>query len=348
MSTASASMEKDEAAARRGWIQAALALTVGALLFIVAFRTEAMRAVGVWEDSTAYNHCFLILPISAYLVWERWGPLLARAPNPTFWPVAAMLPLAVVWLFADRAGLMEGRQLAAMTLFQLFVVAVLGYSAWRVVAFAMLYLYFLVPTGAFITPTLQDFSARFAVDGVQLLGIPVFSDGLGIEVPGARFMVAEACAGLRFLIASVALGTLYSYMMYRSWGRRAGFIAVSIIVPIIANGFRVLGIVVLGYWLGSAQAATADHLIYGWVFFSIVSLLLIALGLPFRQPMATLVLPPSAAEPGSIRRAQIRMAMVGVASVALVGVLVSPIVVSGPPGNAMGSVVSGLKHALGR
>jgi hypothetical protein len=57
----------------------------------------------------------------------------------------------------------------------------------------------------------------------------------------------------------------------------------SIIIPIIANGFRALGIVVLGHLLGSAQAAAADHILYGWLFFSIVILLLILAGLPFRE-----------------------------------------------------------------
>jgi hypothetical protein len=72
-------------------------------------------------------------------------------------------------------------------------------------------------------------------------------------------------------------------MMYRSPVRRAAFIAVSLVVPVIANGARGFGIVYLGHILGSAQAAAADHVIYGWVFFSAVILLLIALGLPFRQ-----------------------------------------------------------------
>jgi hypothetical protein len=55
------------------------------------------------------------------------------------------------------------------------------------------------------------------------------------------------------------------------------------IVPIIANGFRALGIVLLGHWLGSAEAAAADHILYGWIFFSLVIVLLTVLGLPFRE-----------------------------------------------------------------
>ena len=71
--------------------------------------------------------------------------------------------------------------------------------------------------------------------------------------------------------------------MYRSPWRRVAFIVASVIVPIIANGMRAVGIVALGHVLGSAKAAATDHVLYGWLFFSLVILMLIALGLPFRE-----------------------------------------------------------------
>ena len=88
---------------------------------------------------------------------------------------------------------------------------------------------------------------------------------------------------MRFLIASIAFGVLYSLLMYRSPWRRVAFIAASVVVPIIANGLRAVGIVALGHVLGSAKAAATDHVLYGWLFFSLVILILIALGLPFRE-----------------------------------------------------------------
>ena len=71
--------------------------------------------------------------------------------------------------------------------------------------------------------------------------------------------------------------------MYRSPWRRLAFITAAVLVPPIANGFRALGIIWLGHELGSAQAAATDHVLYGWVFFSIVILVLAAAGAPFRQ-----------------------------------------------------------------
>jgi exosortase/archaeosortase family protein len=161
--------------------------------------------------------------------------------------------------------------------------AVLGWRLWRALSGPLLYLYFLVPFGDFLTPKLQDITTWFTRHGLELLGIPAYIDGYIIEIPEGTFFVAEACAGLRFLIASIAFGVLYALLMYRSPLRRIVFVAASIIVPIIANGIRALGIVVLGHMLGSAQAAATDHVLYGWIFFSLVILLLIVLGLPFRQ-----------------------------------------------------------------
>ena len=331
---------------QRLWHITIAMLAVGALAFGFAFHVEVVRAVAVWDESTAYNHCFLIIPISAYLIWERRTALAASSPHPNPWLLLAMIPAGLVWLFAAEAQILEGRELMAMTLFQIFIASVLGLRVWRISAFAILYLYFLVPSGAFLTLPMQNFAARFAVRGVELLGIPVYSNGLDIDVPGARFTVAEACAGLRFLIASVALGTLYGYTMYRSWQRRAAFIVVSIIVPIIANGMRVMGIVVYGYILGNAEAAIADHLIYGWVFFSIVSIILILLGLPFRQDVPIFVIPET--EAAGRRGQPMRMAAVTAISAAFVALLASPVVTEGAVGAGMNAAVGGLKHMLGR
>src|SRR5215218_3359752 len=121
-----------------------------------------------------------------------------------------------------------------------------------------------------MVPWMQDITAAFVGHGLALLRVPAYVDGYTIEIPEGTFYVAEACAGLRFLIASIAFGVLYALLMYRSPVRRGVFILVSIVVPVIANGFRALGIVVLGHVLGSAEAAAADHVLYGWIFFSLV------------------------------------------------------------------------------
>ncbi len=224
-----------------------------------------------------------MIPIVAYLIWDRRDTLGGIAARPLPWLTVLALPLAIAWFVAERIGFMEGRQLIAMTGVELLLLAVLGWRAYWMLCGPLLYLYFLVPFGDFLTPWLQDFTSFFVMHGLDWLGIVNYTDGYTIQIPEGTFYIAEACAGLRFLIASIAFGCLYALLIYRSPLRRLCFIVASLIVPIIANGFRALGIVVLGHMLGSAQAAETDHVLYGWIFFSIVILILIAIGLPFRE-----------------------------------------------------------------
>jgi exosortase A len=284
--THTASRVLGEKSARSAWLAAGASLVVAALALCLIFADEAEGAYRVWIGSTAYNHCFLILPVALYLGWARRSVLASLSPQPNLRALLLVLPLGLLWLIFALISVLELRQLTVVAMFQIIALGVLGWAAYRAMLMPFLYLFFLVPTGYFLVPYLQEWTAAFAVAGLHLVGIPVYSDGMLIEVPSGNFVVAEACAGLRFLIASAAFGVLFSTLIYRSRIRWIAFVALSIVVPIIANGFRAFGIIVLSEVTGNATAVEADHIIYGWVFFSAVTLLLIVIGLKFSDEFA--------------------------------------------------------------
>ena len=263
------------------WRPALLLIGLAGVAFGFVFRADAAAAAKVWIDSTAFNHCFLILPLIAFLLWERRSAISAAVPRPALWPLLVMPGLSAVWLVAAVLDIHEGRQLMVVAMFEIVLLVALGPRVFRLLLAPFLFLFFLVPTGGFLVPTLQKVTASIVVAGLHALHIPVFSDGNMIEIPEGTFEIAEACAGLRFLIASSVFGCFFAVVMYRSFVRRAVFIALSLAVPIGANGLRALGIIVLAHLEGSATAVEADHVLYGWFFFSLVTLLLIAIGMLF-------------------------------------------------------------------
>lgn len=272
-----------EAAPGGRWNASIVIFAVGLAALLALFWEEATAAVYIWESSASYNHCWLIAPIAAWLFWTRRDRLAGLTPRPT--PLFALLavPGALAWLAAERLGIMEARQLAVYGFFQVLVLSVFGWRFWRSFAAPLLYLVFLVPFGGFAVGPLQDVTARFIDVALDAFGITHYVDDLMIETTAGLFYVAEACAGLRFIIATLAFGALYAFVIFRSPWRRLAVMALAIIVPVIANGLRATGIIVLAEYLGSAEAAAADHIIYGWGFFSVVLLLLILAGLPFRE-----------------------------------------------------------------
>ena len=91
---------------------------------------------------------------------------------------------------------------------------VFGREVSKRLVFPLAFLFFMVPVGdALITP-LQDFTARFAVELLRLSDIPVFHDGVMIQIPNGLYEVAEACAGIRFLIANLVISALFAHLAY--------------------------------------------------------------------------------------------------------------------------------------
>jgi EpsI family protein len=137
--------------------------------------------------------------------------------------------------------------------------------------------------GESIIGKMQDFTAWFAVNALHLSNVPAILENRTITVPGTVWEVAEACSGTRYLLSSLVLGLIFASLVYRSWTRRLAFVAASIVVPILANGVRAYGIILLGYISNNKLAAGVDHIIYGFVFFTILQFFLFALGLRWRE-----------------------------------------------------------------
>jgi EpsI family protein len=109
-------------------------------------------------------------------------------------------------------------------------------------------------------------------------GVPVYREANLFIIPSGAWSVVEACSGIRYIIASVMIGTIYAALAYRSTRRRVLFIAAAILVPIVANWLRAYMIVMLGHLSNNKLAVGVDHIIYGWVFFGLVMLLLFWIG----------------------------------------------------------------------
>ncbi len=264
-------------------LQALTLLVLGSVTLVALFWTTAAAAVQIWFESRTFNHGFFILPVCLYLAWLRRADIGQFGPRPDLRGVIAAAFAAFGWLLGHAADVLVVQQLALVAMFQALCFAVLGWRAVRQAAFPLFYLYFAVPIGEFLVAPLQDLTAWFTVAALRLTGVPVFLDGVFISIPTGRFAVAEACAGVRFLISTVALGVLGANLFFRTWPRRLAFVGISIVVPIIANGLRAYGIVLIAYLTDHRIAVGVDHIVYGWLFFAFVTALLVALGATFRD-----------------------------------------------------------------
>lgn len=282
-------------AGRRSHAIAALLLVLAAVVLL--YHATFWSMLELWWRSQTFAHGFLIVPISAWLAWRRRARLAALAPVPSLHGVLLLAGLGLAWLLADAANVQVVKQYAATAMLPACVLAILGWPAVRLLAFPLAYLFLAVPFGEVFLEPLIDFTASFTVMALQLTGVPVFRDGSNFSLPTGNWSVVEACSGLRYLIAALALGALFAHLHFHSAGRRVAILAAALLVPIVANGVRAYLIVMLGHLSNMRLAVGIDHLIYGWLFFGLVALLLFWLAARWREapPPRALPSPPAAA-----------------------------------------------------
>lgn len=304
------------------WCRPLVLLGATLLALIALFYRDWADMAGQWWNSSTYNHVLLVPPILAWLAWQRWPELRRLAPSP-WWPALALFGGAVLlWVLGAFAGFSLFRQAAAVAMIGASVLALLGPRVGAGLAFPLAYMVFLVPFGDELIPLLQTVTAQLTIALVHLSGIPAAIDGVFIDTPAGLFEVAEACSGIKFLIAMIALGVLVGNVCFKSWARRAAFMAVCVIVPVLANGVRAWGTIYAAQFVGAARAGGLDHIIYGWFFFAAVIALVLGLGWRFfDRPAEAPLIDAAALEASPVLARLSALRTRDLAVVALIGVL---------------------------
>jgi exosortase A len=251
------------------------------VLLLAAFSNAVLRLVDVWWNDVTFNHCFFVLPISAWLIWGRRRELAQLSPKREPLALLGLAAGAAGWLLAAAADVQVVEFVALVIMVIALFVGVFGRRIARLVWFPLAFLFFMVPVGTFLVAPLQDWTADFAVSALRFFGVATYLDGIMIYIPNGVFEVAEACAGLRFLIANIVIATLFAYLAYDKRWKWALFIVLGAAIPIVANGIRAFGIVYIAYVTDGRVAAGVDHIVYGWGFFTVVMLILLFVGNTF-------------------------------------------------------------------
>ncbi len=247
----------------------------------MVFASDWAEMAMQWWDSSTYNHILFVPFIIGWLVVQRARELAKLTPQ-AWWPgLIGMVGALLVWLLGDISGLATASHLGAVLMLQTSAIALLGPRIAAGLLFPLAYGLFLVPIGDELVPGLQMITAFLTIALTEASGIPAIIDGVFIDTPVGLFEVAEACSGVKFLVAMIALGALVAHVCYRSWPKRIAFMALAIALPILANGVRAWGTIYIAQSQGIAFAAGFDHIFYGWVFFGLVMAALLAIGWRF-------------------------------------------------------------------
>jgi exosortase len=233
-----------------------------------------------WRTNPDYSYGLVVVPLALYFAYEK-TPQLRRAKLEGSWWGAAVLAAGVGSICVGELGglltaLRSGYVLTLMGL----VLLLAGKRVFRILLFPMMFLFLMVPLPQslvnIIAFPLQLIAAGWAVESLQSFGIPALLEGNIIHLAHTELFVAQACSGLRSLMALLTLGVVLA-QFFRA-GRivqQSILVASAIPIAIVVNAVRVSLTGVLTHNFGREAATGMIHEFQGMITFSMSFVLLL-------------------------------------------------------------------------
>jgi exosortase len=262
------------------WRRLSAPLVVGAcmaLLGVLYFSTLG-SLVAAWSRDP-FGHGFIVVPGVIYLVWRRRARLMTLQPVATAGALPVLAIVSLAWLLG-KAGDIHGLQhLAVLAMPVVVTWAVVGSAVVQALAFPFGLLLFALPIDDALAGSLQTMTASVVATMLRYSGVSAVLDRHFIATTATTWDVTEACGGIHYVIAGLAVGYIYAGLVYHSWRHRAAFAAASLLIPFVGNCLRVYATILLDEAGATAVVDGTAHYAFGLlVFAGMITVLVITCG----------------------------------------------------------------------
>lgn len=291
-----------------------------ALIAALAFPHAIGSMAGLWIQSSTYHHGFVVFPLAVWLVWRERDAF--APPAPSMAAALATGPLAALLLAGRAAGANIAEHLTFISLLICIFAVAFGVANARRASFSLAFLYFAAPFGSSLTPALQAATASSVVLLLAATGVVLERDGALIRTSAGHFEIADACAGLNFLLAALLVSAVFAGVAFRSWKKRLAFLALAAVTSLLANILRAFLVIFLATKTPLGMDFARDHAGFGWALYAAFLVGLIAIGRRLRDDPRPLAAAPNRLfEPTPISRAVIVAALMlaGAAALDVIG-----------------------------
>jgi len=254
-----------------------LAAILASTLAVLYLRV-ASSLVDQWLHDPDYSHGFLVPILACWILWRQRRRLKEIRLAPSWWGVLITLAAMALLVVGSLGAENYISRTSLLVVFAGLIINFCGWSYFRVSFFAWLVLFLMIPLPAIIANRivlpLQFLSSGLATGFMDLCGIPVYREGNVIFLPSITLEVAEACSGIRSLMAMITIAVAYGYLLESKPWRRVVLVVSAVPIAVVANSLRVMASGVLGQYWGRDKAEGFFHLFSGLVIFSFSFLLL--------------------------------------------------------------------------
>ena len=228
-------------------------------------------------DDGTYSHAYFIPFIVAYLFYaaDKKGKFKLRQQLSLPW--LAITVIAGMLLFmSTNAQLSIGYWLSYLILIISITFCLFEFN-WRIL-FANLFLLFVVPLWGVLTIPLQSLAVTAVSFMMRLTGISILVEPPFIHIPEGIFEIAYGCSGLRYVLVSMVISSIYIFLFISKLQKALIFIVVALSGALLTNWIRITLLILIGHWTDMTSSLVYDHNNFGWYIYAPFMILLFFLG----------------------------------------------------------------------
>jgi len=245
----------------------ALILAVLMLLCIMtwSYWPTMINLLEDWQKNDDYSAGQLVPLVAIFFVWRERRVLKKCSMAPCWWAGIALLLSAQV---ARTYGMLSFRsspeRYALVLTVAGLVLMVAGWQVFRRVLWAIVFLFLMVPLPSrvhnLVSGPLQSIATTGAVFLLEAFGARVSQQGNVVTLnENMPIAVAEACSGLRMLMAFIIVAAFVAYMVKRPRWQKAVLLAWSIPVAVVCNMVRIFVTAMLMLYVSAEVAQKFFH-----------------------------------------------------------------------------------------
>ena len=258
--------------------------------FLILYLPILIDLVSDWYHDPNYGHGFLIIPVSAWLIWRKRAVLKTIPLETGKWGLPITIASLVLFILGTAGAEFFTTRVSMVGLLFGMTLFLAGPRFIREIWFAFFFLLFMIPVPYIIyysvTFPLQLLGSKIAAGVLGVIGIPHLRQGNIIHLPDNYSLeVAEACSGLRSLVTLLALGALLAYLTLKTKWKALTLFLATIPIAIAANIFRITITAIGAYGISRKIAEDFLHELSGTIvfMFSLICLLILSSILRVRE-----------------------------------------------------------------
>ena len=196
-------------------------------------------------DDGTYSHAYLIPIITLYLYYN-----LAKIGKLEYRQQIAIIPLTALIITSYLLFISSNAQISLGYWLSLLAVCITSITMlyrfnWYVI-FPVTFLIFLLPLWGVLIPALQDLSVNAVTFIMGFTHVPIFVEGQIITIPSGVFEIAGGCSGLRYIIVSLAISSLFVFLYINNIKHAILFLVVAILGALLTNWIRITALILIG------------------------------------------------------------------------------------------------------